>query len=83
MINEDGKNGKSREREKSSKSIPGFKRFFVRLLLFVYILCVLGFSYWYWMRPVRSEQFTEARKAWGGYAEAFNIPVPEDERYGW
>ncbi len=71
-----------RKVKKPGKSL-GVKNISVRIILAIYIVCVLGFTYWYWMRPVRAEQVTEAQEKWRGYAEVFDIPIPTDERYGW
>lgn len=72
----------NRNKEKA-RSPLSLQRIFIRFVILVYILCVIGCTYWYWMRPVRVDQFAEAQETWRGYAEVFNVASPDDERYGW
>ena len=59
------------------------KPIIIRLLLLTYLLTALAFGYWYWMRPVRSDQFKDAHEKWRSIATIFHVPVPKDERWGW
>jgi hypothetical protein len=52
------------------------------LLLGIYLAGVLCFGYWYWMRPVRADQFKDAQMKWRETALIFGVPVPKDERWG-
>ncbi len=58
------------------------KRFAIRALIAIYLLGVLSFGYWYWMRPVRADQFRTAHRKWNEIAHVFGVPVPKDERWG-
>jgi hypothetical protein len=55
----------------------------IRLLVLVYLLSIFGLGYWYWMRPVRADQFKDAHEKWRAVAKIFHVPVPKDERWGW
>jgi len=55
----------------------------IRLLLLVYLVCIVCLGYWYWMRPVRADQFKSAQEKWRAIAQIYHIPVPKDERWGW
>lgn len=67
-----------------SRAFPArLKRLIVRVLISVYILAAVGLAAWYWMRPVRAEQFTQAQEEWRGIAQVYHIPIPEDNRHGW
>jgi hypothetical protein len=60
-----------------------FRPLFVRFLLILYFVTVIAFGYWYWMRPVRADQFKDAHEKWRAVAKIFHVPVPKDERWGW
>jgi len=64
-----------------SKTSP--RRIAVSTLVWIYLLIILCIGYWYWMRPVRADQFKSAQDEWRGIAETFHLPVPKDERWGW
>lgn len=55
----------------------------VKILLLSYFVCVLVFTYLYWMRPVRADQFVNAYNNWRAVAEIYGIPLPKDNRWGW
>jgi hypothetical protein len=55
----------------------------IRLMLIAYLLSTLALGYWYWMRPVRADQFKSAHEKWRAIAKIFHVPVPKDERWGW
>lgn len=60
----------------------GLFRVIANLLIAVYLIGVVCFGYWYWMRPVRADQFTNAQIKWRETAIVFMVPVPKDERWG-
>jgi hypothetical protein len=55
----------------------------IRFLLLLYFLSIPMLGYWYWMRPVRVDQFKNAQEKWRAIAQIFHVPVPKDERWGW
>ena len=55
----------------------------VRFLILLYSVLVVAFGYWYWMRPVRVDQFKDAQEKWRAIAAIYHIPIPKDERWGW
>jgi len=59
------------------------RRFIVRVLIALYLISVFFLGYWYWMRPVRADQFKAAQENWRGLATVYGIPIPKDERWGW
>ena len=63
--------------------VAGFdlKRAVTYGLLAGYLLLVLLSGYWYWIRPVRGDQFKNAVTWWTGIALVYDFPVPLDERW--
>ena len=59
-----------------------FVRVIANLLIAIYLIGVLCFGYWYWMRPVRADQFKNAQIKWREMAFVFMVPIPKDERWG-
>lgn len=57
------------------------RKSFIKLLLLIYVITVLCFGYWYWMRPVRADQFKSAIERWQSYAAVYDVPYPKDERW--
>ncbi len=57
-------------------------RFLSRVLIAIYLIGVITFGYWYWMRPVRADQFRDALTKWREIAVDSDVPVPKDERWG-
>jgi hypothetical protein len=55
----------------------------ISILIPIYFISILCLGYWYWMRPVRADQFKDAQTKWRAIAQVYNIPVPKDERWGW
>ncbi len=57
------------------------KRSFIRLLLLVYLVMVVAFGYWYWMRPIRATQLEKQHNKWREIGEVFKVPIPSDETW--
>ena len=55
----------------------------IKFLLLIYLISIPMLAYWYFMRPVRADQFKDAQTKWRAMATQFHIPVPKDERWGW
>ncbi len=53
----------------------------IRLLIALYIVIVLAFGFWYWIRPVREVQITHAYETWYEIAVIYNIPLPKAETW--
>lgn len=64
-----------------SKIFTVIRKDFIKLLLLIYVITVLCFGYWYWMRPVRAVEFSAAIDKWQSYAGVYNVPFPKDERW--
>lgn len=62
---------------------PRWKAVLIRILLLLYLAWVPVAGYWYWIRPVRVDQFRDAHEKWRAIAQIFHVPVPRDERWGW
>lgn len=60
-----------------------FGSLIIKLLLILYLISIPMLAYWYWMRPVRVDQFKDAQTKWRAIAQQFHLPVPKDERWGW
>ena len=50
-------------------------------LIVIYLVLMLVSGYWYWSRPVRADQFSNAYTWWRGVAEVYRFPVPSDETW--
>lgn len=50
-------------------------------LIIIYMVLVLLSGYWYWLRPVRADQFNNACRWWIGVADVYEFPVPNDQMW--
>ena len=60
---------------------PRLRNLFYHALVVIYTIAVLGFGYWYFARPVRSDQINNAYDWWTAVGRIYDVPMPKDERW--
>ncbi len=58
------------------------RRVIFTVLMVCYMLAILVSGYWYWAKPVRSDQFVSAYTWWTAIGKIYDLPFPRDERWG-
>jgi len=57
------------------------RNLFYHALVVTYTIAVLAFGYWYFARPVRSNQIKNAYDWWTAVGRIYEVPMPKDERW--